>query len=120
MAVGPLEVWDVGAGRQRDAELVRIAGVLIILSDSFADLGRGYTDDGVGCGVVAWIAAEDFYAKGAFFQLLTTTLELLLDDETQEAWKALAVRKMGVGKQTFQLLLDVGPLLLAVEDCPDG
>jgi len=119
MAAGPLEVGDVGAGRQRDAELVRIAGVLVVLRDSFADLGRSYPDDGVGCGVVVWVAAEDLYAKGALLKLLAAPLELFFNDESEEAWKPLAVRKMGVGEQTFQLLLDVGPLLLAVKDCPN-
>ena len=115
--VGPLEVGDVGAGREGDAELVGAVGVLVVLGDALADLGGGDTDDGVGGGVVAGVAAEDFDAEGAFLELIAAAFELLLNDVAEEAGEAFAVGEVGVVEEAIQLPQDVCLLRIAVNGC---
>ena len=115
--VRPLEVGDVGAGGEGDAQFVGVGGILIVLGDAFADLGGGDADDGVGGGVVAGVAAEDFNAEGALLELVAAAFQLLVDDEAQKAGKPFAVGEVGVFEEAIQLSQDVCLLCFAVNGC---
>jgi hypothetical protein len=107
-------VWDVGAGRERDAELFRAVGVLVVLSNSLADFGGGDADDGIGGSVVACIAAEDFDAEGALLELVPAAFELFVDDKAKKTRKPLAMGKMRVVEEAIELAKDIVLLRFAI------
>ena len=114
ISCGPVKLRNIASRWQGDAKFVRVTGVLIVLGDAFADLGGGDTDDGVGGGVVAGVAAEDFDAEGAFLELIAAAFELLLNDVAEEAGEAFAVGEVGVVEEAIQLPQDVCLLRIAV------
>jgi hypothetical protein len=70
-----------------------VGWVVIVLSETLADLSRSDADDGVGVGIVAGRAAEDFHTDGAFFDLVGVALESLLNYESQEGWVTFALEE---------------------------
>jgi hypothetical protein len=110
-------VGDVGAGGKRNAELLRAIGILVVLGDALADLGGGDTNDGVGGGIVAGVAAEDLDAEGALLELVAATLKLFLDDEAKKAGKPFAMGEVRVVEKALQLSQDVCLLRIAVNGC---
>jgi len=101
-----VELGDVGAGEERDAEFVLMAGVLVVLGDALADLGCGDADDGVGGGVVVGVLAEDLDAEGSLFEDVGLAGDGVVDDEAEEGREAAAVAEVGIGEQALHLEMD--------------
>ena len=98
-----LEDWNVGAGRELDADLIAVAGIVIILSEAFADFAGGDSNDRIGVGVVAGRAAEDVHADGTLFDLIGVALQSLFDDEAQQGGITFALEEKRVDEEQFKL-----------------
>jgi len=70
-----VELGQVGAGRKLNPYLRFVTGLMIILSDSFADLRSRSSNDGIGVGVVLWIAAENLDTERSLLDVFLMSLK---------------------------------------------
>jgi len=111
-----MEFWNIGTGRQGDAQFVYMRGVLIILCDTFANLCRCDANDGVGGSVVVGISAEYFYSQSPFLYIVLFSCQGLFRHKAQECREPLAVAEEGIFQEPSQLLTD-GNLLRFGQSC---
>ncbi|MEO8050991.1 MAG: hypothetical protein ABI833_11295 [Acidobacteriota bacterium] len=83
-----------------------MAFLVIILSDSFADLdGRG-AYYGVKVSVVIGSAPEDFDAESSFLKRLRVAVQRALDDEAQQIRESLALPEQRTRENAIELFAD--------------
>src|SRR6202012_3508208 len=71
----PAELGGVGSGRQSNREFLAVGGLLVVLGDTFANLGGGDPDNRIGGGIVVGVPPEDLNAQGAFFDVFRAARE---------------------------------------------
>src|SRR5208337_357367 len=81
-----VELRDVSARRQGDANFLVVCRILVVLGDPLSDLGSRHPDDGIGSRIVVGFFAENLYPQRAFLDVVRVPRQGLFHYEAQEVW----------------------------------
>ena len=83
-------------------------GLLIILGEPFPDFGGRRTDYGIEIRVIVRIPSEDLNSQGPFLQFPRVSIQRTLYDIAEKGGIPFAVLEERIGKNPFQLGLNLG------------
>lgn len=98
-----LEVRNIGAQRQINAQFVLVASRLVVLCDPFTNLPGRNPDDWVGTRVVVAGSAEDLGSEITLLQNLGILLYRSLNNEPEERGITFAMPEVITANDLFQL-----------------
>ena len=89
--------------------LGRILLRLIVLRQTFSDIGRAKTYDWILGGIVVRSASEDFDSDHTFAKRVVGTCKAMLDEVAKQVLALTAGPEGSAAKNVIQQLLDLGP-----------